>query len=86
VRRYLEHAIVVARDDGCDYQLYHPALTLLLYASTAGGISWGCTIFDVLKANEWEEVVEALTSNIADRTDEVLLIFERPLESASEAK
>jgi hypothetical protein len=76
----------VARDDGCDYQLYHPALTLLLYASTAGGISWGCTIFDVLKANEWEEVVEALTSNIADRTDEVLLIFERPLESASEAK
>jgi hypothetical protein len=67
-------------------QVFDITLTQLLYRSIAGGISWGCTIFDVLKANAWEEVVEALTSNIPDRTDEVVLIFERPLESAPEAK
>jgi len=37
-------------------------------------------MFDVLQAKSWEQVVEALVSNTQDKTDEVLLIFERPLE------
>jgi hypothetical protein len=72
-------------------------------------------MFDVMKAKNWEKVVEALTSNvdvstipkitkvcfgyiifpgasltrtsfhvIQTRTDEVVLLFERPLEPASE--
>jgi hypothetical protein len=49
-------------------------------AAFAGGLSWQCSLFDVMKANSWEEVVEALTSNTLDRTDEVVLIFERSLE------
>lgn len=50
-------------------------------ASFAGGLSWQCTLFDVTKASRWEAVVEALTSNVSSRTDEVVLIFERPLEA-----
>lgn len=48
-------------------------------ASFAGGLSWQCSMFNVIKAKAWEQVVEALTSNTTSRTDEVLLIFERPL-------
>jgi hypothetical protein len=48
-------------------------------ASFAGGLSWQCSMFDVTRAQSWEEVVEALTSNVPDRTDEVVLIFERAL-------
>lgn len=48
-------------------------------ASFAGGVSWQCSLFDVMKAAQWGEVVEALTSNVDSRTDEVLLIFERAL-------
>merc|ERR1712127_490093 len=47
-------------------------------ASFSGAIGWQCSLFDVTKATSWEEVIEALTSNTPDRTDEVLLIFERP--------
>mmetsp|Transcript_22551 Transcript_22551/g.51891 ORF Transcript_22551/g.51891 Transcript_22551/m.51891 type:complete len:180 (+) Transcript_22551:3-542(+) len=47
-----------------------------------GALQWGCTMFDVLGATDWRQVVEALTSNIPSRTDEVVLIFERPLEEA----
>jgi hypothetical protein len=36
-------------------------------------------LFDVAKANSFEEVVEALVSNTEERTDEVTLIFERAL-------
>lgn len=46
-------------------------------ASFAGGVSWQCSMFDVVKAKVWEQVVAALTSNVASRTDEVLMIFER---------
>lgn len=49
-------------------------------ASFAGGVSWQCNMFDILAAGRWEEVVEALVSNVPERTDEVVLIFERPLE------
>jgi hypothetical protein len=50
-------------------------------ASFAGsGLSWQCSMFDVCKAKAWEQVVNALTSNVADRTDEVVLIFERALD------
>lgn len=49
------------------------------FASFAGGLSWQCSIFDVIKAQAWEQVVEALTSNTPERTDEVVLIFERPV-------
>jgi len=48
-------------------------------SSFAGGIKWQCTLFDVAKAVAWEQVVEALVSNVPARTDEVVLIFERPL-------
>ena len=47
-------------------------------AAFAGGLSWQCTLFDVIKAKAWEQVVEALTSNTDSHTDEVVLIFERP--------
>jgi hypothetical protein len=50
-------------------------------ASFAGGLSWQCSMFDVMKAKSWEQVVEALTSNVESRTDEVVLLFERPLEA-----
>ena len=33
---------------------------------------------DVAKARNFDEVVEALTSNTEDRTNQVTLIFERP--------
>jgi hypothetical protein len=50
------------------------------FASFAGELKWQCTIFDVIKAKAWEQVVNALTSNIMERTDEVVLIFERPID------
>ncbi|KAG7347964.1 hypothetical protein IV203_016669 [Nitzschia inconspicua] len=53
-------------------------------AFTGIGPTWQCTMFDVMKAKNWEKVVEALTSNVDTRTDEVVLLFERPLESAPE--
>jgi hypothetical protein len=46
-------------------------------ASFSGAIGWQCSLFDVTKANSWEEVVQALVSNTPQRTDEVVLIFER---------
>ena len=49
-------------------------------ASFSGGIGWQCNLFDVAKAASWEQVVEALVSNTQQRTDEVLLIFERNIE------
>jgi hypothetical protein len=48
-------------------------------ASFSGAIGWQCSLFDVAKASSWDEVLEALTSNTPTRTDEVLMIFERPL-------
>jgi len=48
-------------------------------ANFAGGVGWQCSLFDVMKAAQWSEVVEALTSNVDSRTDEVVLLFERPL-------
>merc|ERR1719253_4857 len=50
-------------------------------ASFAGGLAWQCSLFDVVRASSWEDVVGALTSNVESRTDEVLLLFERPLSS-----
>jgi hypothetical protein len=48
-------------------------------ASFAGGLSWQCSLFNVVKAKAWGQVVEALTSNVPERTDEVVLIFERTI-------
>lgn len=54
-------------------------------AAFAGGVSWQCTMFDVMSAGQWEDVVEALTSNVPGRgTDEVVLLFERPLPEEKE--
>ena len=47
-------------------------------ASFAGGLSWQLGLFDVAKATSWDEVVEALTSNTPQRTDEIVMVFERP--------
>jgi hypothetical protein len=33
-------------------------------AMFSGGISWGCTLFNVMAAKSWEQVVEALVSNV----------------------
>lgn len=33
-------------------------------ASFSGGVSWQCSMFNVLKAKSWEQVVEALTTNV----------------------
>ena len=33
-------------------------------ASFSGGVSWQCSLFNVLNAKSWEQVVEALTSNV----------------------
>ena len=52
--------------------------------SFSGGISWQCSMFDVARASRWEDVVEALVSNVPDRTNEVILLFERPLPEAKE--
>ena len=49
-------------------------------ASFSGAIGWQCSLFDVAKATSWELVIEALTSNTQQRTDEVVLLFERPLQ------
>ncbi len=47
--------------------------------SFAGGIGWQVSMFDVARATKWEDVVTALISNEASRTDEVVMLFERPL-------
>jgi len=36
-------------------------------------------MFDVMKSDVWEKVINALTSNVPARTDEVVLLFERAL-------
>jgi len=53
-------------------------------ASFSGGIGWQVSLFDVMKAKSWDAVVEALLSNTQQRTDEVVLIFERPLPDSDE--
>jgi len=52
--------------------------------SFAGGIGWQVSMFDVMKAVRWEDVVEALVSNEDNRTNEVVLLFERPLPEKKE--
>jgi len=52
-------------------------------ASFAGGLSWQCSMFNVVKAKAWEQVVNALVSNTEDKTDDVVLIFERPLDGVT---
>jgi hypothetical protein len=53
--------------------------------SFSGGISWQVSMFDVMKAGRWEDVVEALVSNEGSRTDEVILLFERPIAGGEES-
>ncbi|GMH53827.1 hypothetical protein TL16_g01539 [Triparma laevis f. inornata] len=45
--------------------------------SFGGAIGWQCSMFDVRRARSFEEVIEALTSNVEGRTDECVMIFER---------
>ena len=56
-------------------------------ASTIGNFGgapkWGVGLFDVAKANSFQEVVDALLTNEKRRTDTVTLIFERPKEESS---
>jgi len=52
-------------------------------AAFSGGLSWQCSMFNVVKAKAWEQVVEALTSNTEARTDEVVMIFERALDGVT---
>jgi hypothetical protein len=52
-------------------------------ASFAGGLSWQCSLLDVQRSKAWELVVEALVSNNPDRTDEVVLLFERTLDGST---
>jgi hypothetical protein len=55
-------------------------------ATWSGGLKWQCSMFNVLAARDWRQVVEALQTNLPQRTDEVVLIFERALEDAPELK
>ena len=52
-------------------------------AAFSGSLSWQCTMFNVVKAKEWGQVVEALLSNEQSRTDEVVLLFERAIEGTA---
>ena len=52
-------------------------------AAFSGGLSWQCSMFNVVKAKAWEQVVQALTSNTDARTDDVVLIFERALDGVT---
>lgn len=52
-------------------------------AAFGGGLKWQCSMFNVVTAKAWEQVVEALTSNVEERTNEVVLIFERPLDGVT---
>jgi len=63
-------ALGLPRGDGIDTTV----------ASFAGGLFWQVSMFDVQKAVAWELVVQALVSNSPERTDEVVLLFERALE------
>merc|ERR1712194_551412 len=47
-------------------------------ASFGGVLAYKIGLFDVVQAKTWDDVVEALTSNTPERTDEVVLVFERP--------
>ena len=49
------------------------------FASFAGGLKWQCSMFNVMSVTQWEQDIQALVSNTVERTDEVVLIFERPL-------
>jgi len=49
-------------------------------ASFGGMLSWKMGLFDVDSAKSWEEVVDKLVSNTPERTDEVVLVFERPIQ------
>jgi hypothetical protein len=51
-------------------------------AFSGGGLGWKCTLFDVTRAESWEILVEALTSNVPSRTDEIVMLFERPLQES----
>eukprot|EP00526_Cylindrotheca_closterium_P023570 CAMPEP_0113639868 /NCGR_PEP_ID=MMETSP0017_2-20120614/20922_1 /TAXON_ID=2856 /ORGANISM="Cylindrotheca closterium" /LENGTH=163 /DNA_ID=CAMNT_0000551117 /DNA_START=44 /DNA_END=535 /DNA_ORIENTATION=- /assembly_acc=CAM_ASM_000147 len=64
-----------------DVLRYTSQWTIGLAAMFGGGVSWGCSLFNVMSAKSWEQVVEALVSNVDSRTDEVVLLFERPLEA-----
>jgi hypothetical protein len=48
-------------------------------AAFGGALKGQCSLFDVMKASQWEQVVLALTSNTSERTDQVVLVFERAL-------
>jgi hypothetical protein len=52
--------------------------TLSLASAAGTNLTWQCTLFNIMKALTWEEVVEALLSNTEEHTDEVLMIWERP--------
>lgn len=49
-----------------------------MLGSFGGLLKWKVNMFDMNKAQSWDDVVEALTSNTPDRTDSVTLVFERP--------
>ena len=54
-----------------------PGATIASFSGA--GLSYRLGLFDVCKeAKKWDDVVEALTSNTPERTDQVTLVFERP--------
>lgn len=58
-----------------------PASISATQASFSGvGLSYQLGLCDVAKAESWDDVVQALTSNTQERTDYVMLVFERPTE------
>ena len=48
-------------------------------ASFSGGVSWQCTMFNVMKAASWEQVVEALTSNVDVSINHEIVLCDMPI-------
>lgn len=60
------------------------ASPLATVASFSGaGLSYQLGLFDCVKAESWDDVVMALTSNTDSRTDQITMVFERPVQQGA---
>ena len=69
----------VLRATTCFSQGFQAAGAASDIAAFAGNIKWRRSVFDTTGA-QWEQTVQALVSNTAERTESVTLVFERELE------
>lgn len=69
----------VLRATTCFSQGFQAAGAASDIAAFAGNIKWRRSVFDATGA-QWEQTVQALVSNTAERTDSVTLVFEREVD------